>query len=1338
MLAGSLQVNAGSGISADAQGYASYQGPGGANDIYIGGAHGGRGSGNPASPYDSYLAPMDLGSGGGPWGASWGDGGGAIRLIVSGTLANHGTISANGTSGGNSGGGAGGSIWVTTGTLAGAGTFMANGAGGSGGVTAGGGGGRVAIYYTVDGGFNRAAVTASAGAASATAGSVYLLENGAHLRVPTALALPPDTNASYANVTVENGATFTLGGGSTLTVIVAVLVTGNATILVQGKNTTGLVEGQWRGAGSTIAAASLQVDAGSRISADAQGYASNRGPGGANDIYIGGTHGGRGSGNAASPYGSYLAPTDLGSGGGPWGGSWGDGGGAIRLSVSGTLTNHGTISANGTSGGNSGGGAGGSIWVSAGTLGGAGTFMANGAGGSGGVTAGGGGGRVAIYYTVDGGFNRATVTASAGTASATAGSVYLLESGAHLRVPTALALPPDTSATFASVTVENGATFTLGGGSTLTVTGAVLMTGNATILVQGKNTTGLVGEQWLGAGATIHAGSLQVNAGSRISADAQGYATYQGPGGANGLYIGGTHGGRGSGNPASPYGSVLMPTDLGSGGGSWGGGWGEGGGAIRLVVSGPLTNHGTISANGTSGGNSGGGAGGSIWVTTGALAGAGTFTANGAGGSGGVTAGGGGGRVAIYYGSSTFNRAAITAASGGGTATSGTVALVVSPPVLSSVLPAQGPVGATVLLTGTGFTWATEVRFNATIQPAFTIAGDIQITTTVPAGATTGSIQVVTAGGVATSAASFVVIPPPTLTSVAPARGGVGATVTLTGTGLTWATQVVFNGTEQPAFTVVSDTSITTTVPAGAATGPVQVVNAAGTATFAGGFTVIIDTDLDTLTDEWEAQFGLNPSSGAGDDGVNGDPDHDGLTNLQEFEGGTHPRGFFTRYLAEGALNAFFDVRLALLNVGTDSARVLTRFLQPGGAILTRVEVLAAGHRRTITRTDLAALVSPDFSTVVESDQQVVVDRTMSWDASGYGAHAESSVASPATTWYLAEGSTSADFALFYLLQNPNPTSTTATVRYLRPLGQTPIERTYVLAPSSRTTIPVDEQGPELASTDLSAVITAPQPIIVERAMYMSRPGQAFAAGHGSAGVTAPATSWFLAEGATGPFFDLFILLANPNDQSAQVTVDYLLLGGTTYTKSYSVPANGRFTIWVDDEQIPAGSGTRPLDNVAVSSTITSTNGMPIIVERAMWWPSPVLGPAFWMEAHNSPGATTTATRWAMAEGEVGGPQTVETYILIANTSAGPGTARVTLHFEDGTSVDRAFALLPRSRTNVSVSVEFPAAAGRRFGAVVESLGAAPAQIVVERAMYWDALGQTWAAGTNALATRLP
>ena len=61
-------------------------------------------------------------------------------------------------------------------------------------------------------------------------------------------------------------------------------------------------------------------------------------------------------------------------------------------------------------------------------------------------------------------------------------------------------------------------------------------------------------------------------------------------------------------------------------------------------------------------------------------------------------------------------------------------------------------------------------------------------------------------------------------------------------------------------------------------------------------------------------------------------------------------------------------------------------------------------------------------------------------------------------------------------------------------------------------------------------------PIIVERAMYLSTPGQFFGAGHASAAVTAPALEWFLAEGATGNYFNLYYLLANPNAITAPAT----------------------------------------------------------------------------------------------------------------------------------------------------------------------------------------------------------
>ena len=59
------------------------------------------------------------------------------------------------------------------------------------------------------------------------------------------------------------------------------------------------------------------------------------------------------------------------------------------------------------------------------------------------------------------------------------------------------------------------------------------------------------------------------------------------------------------------------------------------------------------------------------------------------------------------------------------------------------------------------------------------------------------------------------------------------------------------------------------------------------------------------------------------------------------------------------------------------------------------------------------------------------------------------------------------------------------------------------------------------------------------------------------------------------------------------------------------------------------------------------------------------------------------------------------------------------------------------SRFNLELGATafFPSAAGRRVGLIVESAGV---PVVVERAMYSDAGGQSWAAGTNAVATRLP
>jgi hypothetical protein len=163
-----------------------------------------------------------------------------------------------------------------------------------------------------------------------------------------------------------------------------------------------------------------------------------------------------------------------------------------------------------------------------------------------------------------------------------------------------------------------------------------------------------------------------------------------------------------------------------------------------------------------------------------------------------------------------------------------------SQPIITGFDPAAQKVGKVVSILGSGFTGATKVSFakaggGAVDAEIYTVVGDGRIDATVPKLATTGTVSVTTPGGTGTSTTALKI--KPKVKTFTPSSGPPGTVVTITGTSFTGATKVQFNGTNA-TFTVVSDSKVTATVPAGATTGQITVITPGGKAKSKAVFTV--------------------------------------------------------------------------------------------------------------------------------------------------------------------------------------------------------------------------------------------------------------------------------------------------------------------------------------------------------------------------------------------------------------------------------------------------------------------------------------------------------------------
>jgi len=168
---------------------------------------------------------------------------------------------------------------------------------------------------------------------------------------------------------------------------------------------------------------------------------------------------------------------------------------------------------------------------------------------------------------------------------------------------------------------------------------------------------------------------------------------------------------------------------------------------------------------------------------------------------------------------------------------------------ITAFYPETGAAASTVTITGSGFSAVATnntVQFNG-VAASVTAATATQLTVTVPAGATTGTISVTDANGTVTSTRVFTVGVgnTPVIASFTPNLGNPGATVTITGQNFQTTPSdnlVAFNTGNVATIATASVTSLATSVPSAGASGKLTVSTVYGTATSTADFLAVPST----------------------------------------------------------------------------------------------------------------------------------------------------------------------------------------------------------------------------------------------------------------------------------------------------------------------------------------------------------------------------------------------------------------------------------------------------------------------------------------------------------------
>jgi hypothetical protein len=310
------------------------------------------------------------------------------------------------------------------------------------------------------------------------------------------------------------------------------------------------------------------------------------------------------------------------------------------------------------------------------------------------------------------------------------------------------------------------------------------------------------------------------------------------------------------------------------------------------------------------------------------------------------------------------------------------------------------------------------------------------------------------------------------------------------------------------------------------------------------------------------------------------------------------------------------------------------------------------------------------------------------------GGHAGPGAPAAALQWLFAEGYTGPGFAEYLTVLNPGPRPAHLTIGY--PGAASPPSLRTV-DPLDRLTVRVSAAVP--AGREHGIVVGADQPVVAERSLYFSAGvGDAgrVDGGHSGFGATAPSARWLFAEGYTGPGFQEYITILNPDvTETAHIVV---AMGSTRVERE--VGPQARATL---DVNAAAGRGSE------VAAEVTSDR--PVVAERPIYFAAPVGSAGAVDGGHVVLGATAPATTALFADGFTGAG--FQTYLAIVNPGHTPATATASAWVD---AIDRrSLAVSVAAHGRTTVDLNEMVGPGREVALAVE----APTGLVVERVVYF-------------------